>query len=224
MAQKVQILLFGLLLSPCIAYLDLDPLQDTTPEYISRGPVPRPWQLLPDDEMSVEVLPSMITAIAPSTTMAANGTLETMYSVHYHHFFVRSKQGTGIFKRGVFRSDPPIATCTPCGFQGTLSQNNTTGTNTSPLASCTLHTYLVRVQALGKESNADRCLGRFPFVCRCCWCCFFQLLLWFTLFWRVRALHDLKHQSAMLFHYSCFVPIERQLQHVIHVYNRCLPI
>jgi hypothetical protein len=144
MAPLIHLLAIATFLLPCYSYVDLGQGQDNTLDYIPRIPVPRPWQLPPDEEMQqVDSLPSMITAIAPSTTMASNGTLETMYSMHYHELFVPTRQGTGIFRRGVFAGDPPVATCTPCGFQGTILTPNATSTNTSPTATCTLKTYLV---------------------------------------------------------------------------------
>ena len=143
MTPAIHLIAIATLFLLCYSYVELGQGQDNTPNYIPRIPVPRPWQLPPDEEMQVNALPSMITAIAPSTTMAANGTFETMYSMHYHEYFVPSRQGTGIFKRGVFASDPPIATCTPCGFQGTIVTPNATATSTSPTATCTLKTYLV---------------------------------------------------------------------------------
>lgn len=81
----------------------------------------------------------MITAVAPSITIGSNGTVHTMYSLHYHQYFTKTREGKGLFKRGVFASDPPIATCTPCGggtsITGTVSYSST--------VSCTTHTYLV---------------------------------------------------------------------------------
>jgi hypothetical protein len=101
-------------------------------------PTPRPNQLPHDYDLRYEILPSMITAVAPSITLAPNGTRETIFSLHYHHYFTKTRQGRGLFKRGVFANDPPISTCTPCGGAATSSSTSTTRTST---ASCTTHTY-----------------------------------------------------------------------------------
>jgi hypothetical protein len=164
MASLLRLGLLAILIHTSVSYLHFSALKDDRPDYIPHVPVPRPWQLPPDVEMTYEELPSMITAIAPSTTMASNGTVETLYSMHYHDYFVRRNEGKGVFKRGVFASDPPIATCTPCGFQGTILPANATMGNTSPTASCTLYTYLVGGVFLRIGNCADRPLGRFPFV------------------------------------------------------------
>jgi len=151
MASFVHFLTIASLLHICFSYVNLGQGHDNTPDYIPRIGIPRPWQLPQDEEMQDDTLPSMITAIAPSTTMAANGTFETMYSMYYHDFYVRTAQGTGIFKRGVFASDPPIATCTPCGFQGTtITPNATATTSTGPTATCTTHIYNVCNHSLGR--------------------------------------------------------------------------
>lgn len=81
--------------------------------------------------------PSMITAIAPATMVAAYGGAphETVYAIHYHEYFVRTRQGRGVFdRRGVFANDPPIATCTPCG--GGVGLN---GTEAMPSCSTTVY-------------------------------------------------------------------------------------
>ena len=221
----VLIALLGLLFAPCLAYIDLGHLQDNTPDYIPRIPTPRPWMLPPNEDADVAMLPSMITAIAPSTTMASNGTFETMYSMHYHNYFVKSRKGKGIFKRGVFASDAPIATCTPCGYQGTSTPTNATAATTgSPTASCTLHTYLVRIQSPGKEDGADMSLGRLPLFRRDRRRSLVQLLLRLELLWGIRDVHNLNHWSTMLLYNPGFVPIERQCEHVLHIHNRSLPI
>ncbi|KIW39767.1 uncharacterized protein PV06_08352 [Exophiala oligosperma] len=103
-------------------------------------PTLRPNQLPIDHDLRFEILPSMITAVAPSITVAPNGTRETVYSLHYHHYFSKTRQGRGLFKRGVFANDPPVSTCTPCG--GAVSSSAPSGT-TSSVLSCTTHTYLV---------------------------------------------------------------------------------
>lgn len=95
----------------------------------------RPHQLPTD--LRQELLPSMITAVSPSITLASNGTRETVYSLHYHKFFQRTRQGRGIFKRGVFANDPPISTCKPCGGSGDAT--STSSTTTSPCVTKTYH-------------------------------------------------------------------------------------
>lgn len=151
MAPLIHLLIIASLHLPCYSYVDLGQGQDNTLNYVPRIPIPRPWQLPPDEDMQQpDSVPSMITAIVPSTTMASNGTLETMYSMHYHELFVFTRQGTGIFRRGVFAGDPPVATCTPCGFQGTILTPNATGTSTDSTATCTLKKYLVCLTCLGR--------------------------------------------------------------------------
>ncbi|EXJ69371.1 uncharacterized protein A1O5_07407 [Cladophialophora psammophila CBS 110553] len=108
------VLLAGVLFHIAYGYVDFGSL--TLPFEPIYQPTPRPNQLPDDYDLRYEVLPSMITAVAPSVTIAGNGSHQTMYSLHYHHYFSKTRQGSGIFdKRGVFASDPPIATCTPCG-------------------------------------------------------------------------------------------------------------
>ena len=59
--------------------------------------------------------PSMITAIAPSMAMMANGEAVLQYSIHFHNHAAGQHQlGQGIFKRGVFANDPPLSTCQQC--------------------------------------------------------------------------------------------------------------
>ena len=126
------------------AYVDFGSL--TIPMEPLYEPTPRPNQILDHFDLRYEVLPSMITAVAPSVTLAANGTHQTMYSLHYHHYFSRSRQGRGTFdKRGVFSGDPPIATCTPCGG-GAVTY--TPPTLTSSTASCKTLTYHVSLSLL----------------------------------------------------------------------------
>ena len=219
MALAIHLLAIATLLLPCYSYVDLGQGQDNTPDYIPRIPIPRPWQLPPGEEMQVDTLPSMITAIAPSTTMASNGILETMYSMHYHEYFVPSRQGTGIFKRGVFAGDPPMATCTPCGFQGTIVTPNATATNTSPTATCTLKTYLVCFHTRERPDHADIYPGSLPILRRRCGHNKYPVLLRLELLWCVRAVYNLFKWAAVLFHHPGLVSIERQCQHVIYVHN-----
>jgi hypothetical protein len=219
MAPVIHLLAIATLLLPCYSYVDLEQGQDNTLDYIPRIPIPRPWQLPLDEEMQVDDLPSMITAIAPSTTMASNGTLETMYRMHYHKYFVPSRQGTGIFKRGVFAGDPPMATCTPCGFQGTIVTPNATATNTSPTATCTLKTYLVCIHPREGRDDADICPGCLPILRRRCGHNKYPVLLRLELLWCVRAVHNLVERVAVLFHHPGLVSIKHQCQHVIYVHN-----
>lgn len=151
MASLLRLSLLATLIHSSLSYLPFSDIREDARDYIPHVPVPRPWQLPPDFEAIAE-LPSMITAIAPSTTMASNGTFDTLYSMHYHDYFVRSHQGKGVFKRGVFASDPPIATCTPCGYQGMTSPANGTTGSTGSTATCTLSTYLVGVVIPGPGS------------------------------------------------------------------------
>ncbi|KEF58398.1 uncharacterized protein A1O9_06324, partial [Exophiala aquamarina CBS 119918] len=100
-------------------------------------PTPIPHQLPTD--LRQELHPSMITAVSPAVTIAANGTREMLYSLHYHDLFKRTRQGRGIFKRGVFANDPPISTCKPCGGSGSGDGASSPSTTTS---SCVTKTYL----------------------------------------------------------------------------------
>ncbi|ETI20579.1 hypothetical protein G647_08617 [Cladophialophora carrionii CBS 160.54] len=127
----------GVLFSSTYAYVDFGSL--TLPVEPLYEPTPRPNQLPQDYDLRHEILPSMITAVAPQVTLVANGTHETMYSLHYHHYFSKTRQGRGVFdKRGVFAGDPPIATCTPCGGDAATSAPVSTSTSNVP---CTTRTY-----------------------------------------------------------------------------------
>ncbi|OCT48492.1 hypothetical protein CLCR_03890 [Cladophialophora carrionii] len=127
----------SVLFSSTYAYVDFGSL--TLPVEPLYEPTPRPNQLPQDYDLRHEILPSMITAVAPQVTLVANGTHETMYSLHYHHYFSKTRQGRGVFdKRGVFAGDPPIATCTPCGGDAATSAPVSTSTSTVP---CTTRTY-----------------------------------------------------------------------------------
>lgn len=129
----------GVLFSSTYAYVDFGSL--TLPVVPIYRPTPRPEQLLEHYDIRNEILPSMITAIAPSMTLVGIGIPETMYSMHYHQHFRRTRQGKGKFdKRGVFANDPPLATCTVCGTDGLPAPTSTTA-NVS--ASCTTHHYHV---------------------------------------------------------------------------------
>ncbi|KIW93374.1 uncharacterized protein Z519_05979 [Cladophialophora bantiana CBS 173.52] len=131
------VLFAGVLFHITYGYVDFGSL--TLPIEPIYQPTPRPNQLPGDYDLRYEVLPSMITAVAPSVTIAGNGSHQTMYSLHYHHYFSKTRQGRGIFdKRGVFASDPPIATCTPCGG-GTVSYSGSS--TASSTLSCTTITY-----------------------------------------------------------------------------------
>ncbi|OQV09420.1 hypothetical protein CLAIMM_13545 isoform 2 [Cladophialophora immunda] len=138
MSQFHSFLIFaGVLFHVAYGYVDFGSL--TLPIEAFYQPTPRPNQLAGGFDLRYEVLPSMITAVAPSVTIAANGTHQTMYSLHYHHYFSKTRQGRGVFdKRGVFAGDPPIATCTPCGGGSVTSTPSGTTTSTLP---CTTHTY-----------------------------------------------------------------------------------
>ncbi|KAL6241684.1 hypothetical protein RBB50_011466 [Rhinocladiella similis] len=119
-------------------------------------PTPRPNQLPIDHDLRFEILPSMITAVAPSITIAPNGTRETIYSLHYHHYFSKTREGRGLFKRGVFAGDPPVSTCTPCG--GAASSGSPAGT-TSSILSCTTHTYLGVFRSPDPQTPKSVCLN-----------------------------------------------------------------
>ncbi|EXJ83098.1 hypothetical protein A1O1_06716 [Capronia coronata CBS 617.96] len=122
-----------------ITYAFVDLGYSTLPYEPLHVPTPRPHQLPSGTDLRYELLPSMITAVAPSITISSNGTRETLYSLHYHHYFSKTRQGKGLFKRGVFASDPPIATCTPCDGSG--SSITASSTTASTTASCTTHQY-----------------------------------------------------------------------------------
>ncbi|KIW62804.1 hypothetical protein PV04_10935 [Phialophora macrospora] len=127
----------GVLFPSTYAYVDFGAL--TLPVEPLYEPTPRPNQLPPDYDLRHEILPSMITAVAPQVTLAGHGAGEIMYSLHYHHYFSRTRQGRGVFdKRGVFSGDPPIATCTPCGGDAATSASLSSSTSTAP---CTTRTY-----------------------------------------------------------------------------------
>ncbi|KIX96397.1 uncharacterized protein Z520_07663 [Fonsecaea multimorphosa CBS 102226] len=128
----------GVLFHTTYGFVDFGSL--TLPVEPIYQPTPRPNQLQGGFDLRYEVLPSMITAVAPSVTIAANGTRQTMYSVHYHHYFSKTRQGRGVFdKRGVFASDPPIATCTPCEGPGVSSTFSITSTSTLTCTTITYH-------------------------------------------------------------------------------------
>lgn len=124
-----------------VTYAFVDFGYSTLPYAPLHVPTPRPHQLPTDTDLRYEILPSMITAVAPSITIATNGTRETLYSLHYHQYFSKTRQGKGLFKRGVFASDAPIATCTPCG--GSVATSNGSSTTPTSTASCTTHHYRV---------------------------------------------------------------------------------
>ena len=132
----------GVLFSATHGYVDFGSL--TLPVEPLYEPTPRPNQLPTDYDLRYEILPSMITAVAPAITRAANGIHQTMYSIHHHHYFSKSRQGRGVFdKRGVFASDPPLATCRNCSGSSTTFNGSITSSSS---ASCTTVTY--RVSAL----------------------------------------------------------------------------
>ena len=130
----------GVLFRSTYAYVDFGSL--TLPIEPLFDPTPRPEQLPTGIDLRYEILPSMITAVAPSVTLVGNGTHQTMYSLHYHRYFSKTRQGKGMFdKRGVFSGDPPIATCNPCGDDGVYTPVALTTTSNS--LPCTTHTYHV---------------------------------------------------------------------------------
>ncbi|KAJ9614366.1 hypothetical protein H2200_002502 [Cladophialophora chaetospira] len=125
----------GVFFSRTYGYVDFGSL--TLPVEPVYEPTPRPEQLPVDYDLRYQILPSMITAVAPSVTLVGNGTHETLYSLHYHHYFHKTRQGRGKFdKRGVFSGDPPVATCTPCG-----GDSAPTVTSSTSAVSCTTHHY-----------------------------------------------------------------------------------
>ncbi len=136
----------GVLFPSTYAYVDFGSL--TLPIEPLFEPTPRPEQLPEDIDLRYEILPSMITAVAPSVTLVGNGTHQTMYSLHYHHYFSKTRQGKGMFdKRGVFSGDPPVATCNPCGTDGVYTP--TAPALTSNSVPCTTHTYHVSSTLFG---------------------------------------------------------------------------
>jgi hypothetical protein len=60
---------------------------------------------------------SMILEVAPLITQRAEMDEEMLYSMHLRHGAPerRTRMGQGVFKRGVFASDPPFPTCKKCG-------------------------------------------------------------------------------------------------------------
>jgi hypothetical protein len=147
----------GAFFSSTYCYVDFGSL--TLPVEPVYSPTPRPNQISREFDLRYEILPSMITAVAPSVTLAANGTRQTMYSLHYHHYFSKTRQGRGFFnKRGVFSGDPPIATCTPCG--GGAVTNTAPSSTTSSLP-CTTLAYHVSLCIQSCYLNRpDQDLGR----------------------------------------------------------------
>lgn len=143
MAPTIVVLLTALhLLQPCLAaYTEFYPNTVASETlYMPFDHIPmtyRPYQV-PDD-VFLQHVPgqSMVTAVAPMMSAGLNGTHATSYSIHYHDYFVKTRKGRGIFKRGVFASDP-IQTCTPCG---TLT--SPISDNTALSSSCTLVPYTV---------------------------------------------------------------------------------
>lgn len=115
------------------AYVDFGTETLISPSYFDPTPIPHQ---LPTD-LRQEVFPSMITAVSPTITIAPNGTREMLYSLHYHDLFKRTREGRGVFKRGVFADDPPFSTCRQCGGDNSASGSSTT------TSSCTVITYHV---------------------------------------------------------------------------------
>lgn len=116
-------------------------------------PTVRPHQLPTD--LRQEILPSMITAVSPIITMAPNGSSDTSYSLHYHDLFKKTKEGRGIFKRGVFANDPPFSTCRQCGVDTASYSSTTTGT-------CVTKTYHVGHPNQRQFNLLTISSGRFP--------------------------------------------------------------
>ena len=81
---------------------------------------PIPHHLSPTHyELYTKPRPSMITAVAPSMAIMGHGFSALEYSIHFQNQAApRHQQGQGIFKRGVFASDPPLSTCLQCDSNG----------------------------------------------------------------------------------------------------------
>ena len=104
----------SLLVASTFAFYDVgDATIPTTPAYVPTIP----HHLSPTAyELWTKPRPSMITAIAPSMALMGHG---IQYSIHFNHQAApRHQQDHGVFKRGVFASDPPLSTCQQCDSNG----------------------------------------------------------------------------------------------------------
>lgn len=201
----------SVLFSTAYGYVDFGSL--TLPVNPQYEPTPRPNQLPEDYDIRFEILPSMITAVAPSVTLAANGTRHTLHSVHFHHYFSRTRQGRGVFdKRGVFASDPPIATCTPCGGGATTYTPPNTTTST---LSCKTETYHVSSSPYSRSSlctDKKHPGGSLQLTTNHNIC----TLLQHKLYRRLPTQYFFLQWLAMLLHDSCLLPNK---QHVFYKYQ-----
>src|SRR5438309_11445734 len=121
----------GTLLPPCVSYVDIrrPPKQQ---ELYPRHPVPRPYRAPIDLTFSTAPL---ITALAQAKVLPGNKTYGAIYSIGYPALFGGEKNGRAVFARGVFASDPPGSTCTPCGNQATTIRANGTATASTTCSS-----------------------------------------------------------------------------------------
>jgi hypothetical protein len=90
-----------------------------------------PHHMSPTDyELWTKPRPSMITGIAPSMEIMGHGLSALRYSIHFQGQAAHGhQQQHGIFKRGVFASDPPLSTCQSCS-NGTPIRPSTTSNAT----------------------------------------------------------------------------------------------
>lgn len=122
----------------------------TTPAYVPTVP----HHLLPTSyEPWTKARPSMITAIAPSMALMGHGVPILEYSVHFNNPAAAGHQhGHGLFKRGVFASDPPLSTCQQCDSNGRPSTTpNTidgTGFTSTPCSTIPYSVSLKRASCL----------------------------------------------------------------------------
>jgi hypothetical protein len=111
-------------------------------------PVPRHLSST-DYELFTNPQPSMITAVAPSMAIMCQGIQSLEYSIHFNdRGALYHQQAQGIFKRGVFATDPLISTCQSCDVYGRpITRPNTqiTGTGGSSIP-CSAIPYDVRIE------------------------------------------------------------------------------
>jgi len=155
-----QLLAIACLLLQAFAYVDFGTVTGPA-SFVPTFTVARPHQLPDDVYMRYASHYSHITAIAPSITLLGNGTPETFWSMHYHHNPSRTKQGKGLFRRGVFSGDSATATCTPCGNTGSSSNTTTQGSR-----SCSVTEYTVSLFDSNAVKQLTRATGSLP-VRRC---------------------------------------------------------
>lgn len=137
------------LCGPCLSYVDIGQTPNSK-EFHPGRPVPPVYRAPVDLTFSAAPL---ITALAQARLLRGNETCATIYSIGYSASLTEGKKGRAIFARGVFASDAPGGTCSPCGNQASHVRANATSSSASLSCSSPYYQGVFRSSVAGSSRD-----------------------------------------------------------------------